>query len=132
VVTGTESPRRKLALAASIFERCGGFAQVSKIVMSFYDRVLDSDLLAPYFAETDMRTLVDHQTKFIAFLMGGPASYTDETLKRVHRHLDITEEAFEEMATLLEETLEDFELSDGDVASVIEEIRRREPLIVTS
>ncbi|HSH41905.1 MAG TPA: hypothetical protein VK973_07260 [Arenicellales bacterium] len=66
--------------SATIFERCGGFAKVSRIVMSFYDRVGDSEILAPYFETTDMRVLVDHQTKFVASLMGGPASYGDETL----------------------------------------------------
>lgn len=43
-----------------------------------------------------MRVLVDHQTKFIALMMGGPASYTDEHLKRVHAHLGIGSTAFGE------------------------------------
>jgi truncated hemoglobin YjbI len=41
-------------MAQSIFERHGGFARVSRMVMSFYDRVLDSPVISPYFAATDM------------------------------------------------------------------------------
>ncbi|QPC45070.1 group 1 truncated hemoglobin [Kaustia mangrovi] len=118
--------------SATIFERCGGFAKVSRIVMSFYDRVGDSEILAPYFETTDMRVLVDHQTKFVASLMGGPASYGDETLRHVHARLAITHEAFDEMTLLLRETFEDFDMAEADIAAVMGEIERSRPLIVTA
>jgi hemoglobin len=57
-----------------MLERYGGFPTLSRIVMDFYDRVIDSDVLGPFFEDVDMRRLVDHQTKFVAWLMGGPAS----------------------------------------------------------
>jgi hemoglobin len=100
--------------------------------MDFYERVLESERLAPWFEATDMRTLVDHQTKFVASLMGGPASYTDETLRRVHARLGITREAFEEMETLMRESLEDHGMADDDVADVMREIARCAPLIVSA
>jgi hemoglobin len=115
----------------TMFERYGGFGKVSRIVSSFYDRVLDSPIMGPYFAGTDMKRLIDHQTKFIAFLMGGPASYSDEQLKRVHSHMEIDREAFDEMVDLLTETLEDFDVADEDVATVRRELERRAPLVVT-
>ena len=67
-------------MKSTIFQRYGGFASVSRVVMSFYDKVLDSPVSSPYFANTNMKRLIDHQTKFIAQVMGGPASYTDEQL----------------------------------------------------
>jgi hemoglobin len=98
------------------FESMGGFAKVRLIVSDFYEKVLDSEQLAPYFAAVDMRRLVDHQTKFIAAVMGGPASFTDEQMARAHTRLGITAEAFDEMAGLFRETLEDFgvELAEID------------------
>lgn len=115
-----------------LFERAGGFGTVGRVVMSFYDRVLDSDILAPWFETTDMRTLVDHQTKFVASLMGGPAAYPDETLRRVHARLGIDRAAFDEMKRLLGEALEDHGIDGPDVESVLEEIERCAPLIVTA
>lgn len=56
---------------ATMFDRYGGFTSVSKIVMSFYDKVLDSETVGPYFEDIDMKALIDHQTKFIAQVMGG-------------------------------------------------------------
>ena len=59
-------------MARSLFDKYGGFASVSKVVMTFYTKVLDSDVIGDYFDGIDMRRLIDHQTKFIATIMGGP------------------------------------------------------------
>jgi hemoglobin len=115
----------------TIYEQVGGFAVIRKIVSSFYDRVLDSPLVAHHFATVDMARQIDHQTRFIAFLMDGPASYTDDHIQRVHARLGITREEFEEVVELLTETLEDFDVGHEDIGLVMERIRRREHLIVT-
>lgn len=118
-------------MSLSIFERYGGFAVVSKVVSDFYRRVTDSPILAEYFDGIDMRRLIDHQTKFIAQLMGGPASFTNEHLARVHSHLGVTERAFKEMTVLLRETLEDFEFEESDISIVHGEVLARKPFVVT-
>jgi hemoglobin len=117
-------------MGGTIFERYGGFAKVSRVVSSFYDRVLNDELVAAYFAGVDMRRLIDHQTKFVASLMDGPASYTDEHLARVHERLNITDEAFDEIALLLRETLEDLDFDETDISVVIGRVLSRRPYIV--
>lgn len=119
-------------MARSLLERYGGFPFLSRVVMAFYDRVLESDILAVYFEDVDMRRLIDHQTKFIAFLMGGPASYTDQHLAHVHAHLGVDRSAFDEMIATMRDTLEEFDMAEGDIATVIHELRVRAPWIVTS
>jgi hemoglobin len=117
-------------MARTIFERYGGFAQVSRVVSSFYDRVLDSPLTRPYFEGTDMRRLIDHQTKFLSFLMGGPASYTHDHIERVHARLGITDAAFVEVVTLLKETLGDFEFAAEDIRAIEDALGGFKHLIV--
>lgn len=117
-------------MAASLFEKYGGFASISKIVMSFYDKVLESDITGPYFDDIDMRRLVDHQTKFIASVMGGPASFADDMLRRVHAPYSIDRAAFEEMAELLRETLAEHQLQPGDIDTVLDAIRSKAHLVV--
>lgn len=117
-------------MAVTLFDRCGGFSTVRKIVSSFYDKILDSENLQGYFANTDMRRLIDHQTKFIASVMDGPASYTDEVLQRVHAPLNISHADFLEMADLLRESLEDADLAPDDVRYVCDRVLKREPYIV--
>lgn len=118
-------------MAKTIFDRCGGFANVSKMVMAFYDKVLDSDVIGHHFEDIEISKLVDHQTKFIASVMGGPAAYTDDALHRMHQHLKIDREQFEEMAALLEETLEDFDLEKKDIDEVMAQIRGRARHVIT-
>ena len=114
-----------------MFDRYGGFAVVHRVVLTFYDKMLDSDIVGPYFDEIDMPALVDHQTKFISQVMGGPASYSNEVLEQVHRNLDISLEAFNEMAALLEATLEEYDFQPDDVRHVVGEIKSRRSFIVT-
>jgi hemoglobin len=77
-----------------------------------------------------MKRQIDHQTKFIATLMDGPASYTNEHLERVHAHLNITESAFQELMELMRETLEDHNLEEDDIQQVVNEMISRKNYIV--
>ena len=115
----------------TMFERYGGFATVRRLVSTFYDEVLDSSLLARHFETVDVRRLIDHQAKFISSLMGGPASYTDDHLRRVHARLGITTADFREMISLLEDVLEEYDFADSDIDLVLAAIRHREGVIVT-
>ena len=118
-------------MSQTMFERYGGFSTVSRIVSKFYDRVLDSDTLAPYFADTDMRRQIDHQSKFISNLMGGPASYSNDQLQRSHERLNITDKDFNEVVQVLTETFEDSGISASDVSTIIRDINSRRSIIVS-
>ena len=114
----------------SVFEKYGGFAQISRIVLDFYDRLLDDDDLGPFFEDIDMARIVDHQTKFIATVLGGPVSYTDEQIRVMHRHLTIEPAHFERLKVVLADTLEDHGMAEEDVALVVAAFEARRGLVV--
>jgi hemoglobin len=117
-------------MAKSLYEKYGGFKTVSRMVMDFYEKALDSDQIGDYFENVDMARLIDHQTKFMASLLGGPASYTDDRLKKVHASLNLTHQDFDEMGKLLGETLVQHGFSKEDVETIMAEIEaRRRPII---
>jgi hemoglobin len=118
-------------MADTIFDRYGGFAAVRRVVSDFYDRALDSPVIGHHFEHIDMKRLLDHQARFVSSTMGGPASYTDEHLRRVHERLGITAEEFREMLALLTETLEDHAFEQPDIDVIASELRRRQGVIVT-
>ena len=119
-------------MSQTIFERYGGFSTVRKVVSTFYEYVLDDEIMAPYFKGIDMRRQIDHQSKFISAVMGGPASYSDDHLQRVHARLGIDHEAFVVMGSLLKEAMEDHDMADPDVAAVMREVVSREHLVVSA
>lgn len=114
----------------TLFEKYGGFSQVSRIVLSFYDRLLDNDEIGPFFDDVDMSRIVDHQTKFIASLLGGPAAYTDNQLRQLHSQLSVTDAHFDELEVVLSSTLADHGMADEDIDTVVSEFEKRRPLIV--
>jgi hemoglobin len=114
----------------SLFQKYGGFAKVSRVVLTFYDKVLDSEQIGDFFDDVDMSRLVDHQTKFISSLLGGPASYTNERLQQLHAHIGISDEDFDEMAKLLGEALDENGVEPDDCDAVMREIEARRSFIV--
>jgi hemoglobin len=115
----------------SLYEKYGGFSVISRVVMTFYELALESDQIGDYFADVDMARLIDHQTKFISSLLGGPASFSDERLAVVHRPLSISDSEFDEMGVLLGQALEQHGMSPPDVATSLSAIEAKRNIIVT-
>lgn len=115
---------------ALMLEKYGGVTTVHSVVEKFYDRVLDEDSLADFFANTDMEALVAHQTKFISSLMGGPGQVSDRTLRDAHRPLGISETDFSLIAVILQETLEQSGVAADDVAELMGLVAAKKDLIV--
>jgi hemoglobin len=114
-----------------MFERYGGLAFLSRVVLSFYDRVLASARLAPFFADVDMQRLVEHQAKFIASVTGDAESQSDAMLWGAHAHLQIDNAAFDEMIGLLEMTLKDFQIAPADVVTIVAGLNARRAQVVS-
>ncbi|HWV52183.1 MAG TPA: group 1 truncated hemoglobin [Pseudorhodoplanes sp.] len=115
----------------SLYETIGGFSVISKIVLNFYGKVLESDKIAVYFTDIDMKRLIDHQTKFICSLLGGPASFSDEQLRHAHRTVQITDDAFNEISELFSDALHEASLKPTDIALIVNAFESKRPLIVS-
>ncbi len=113
-----------------LFEYYGGMSALRSVVMNFYDKALDSDVIGPFFEDIDLARLVDHQTKFIATLLGGPASFSDERLARAHSHLVVNHIHFDEIVLLLSETLTEAGFSEVDRLRVLIAVESKRSLIV--
>lgn len=118
-------------MTATLFQKYGGFASISRVVLTFYDKALDSEQIGDFFDDIDMPRLIDHQTKFIASLLGGPASYSDARLQQIHAHLGVSDADMDEMAALLAEALEEHGFEPADRDAALREIEARRNLIVT-
>ncbi|MCV2868451.1 group 1 truncated hemoglobin [Defluviimonas sp. WL0002] len=117
-------------LARTLFDKYGGFSVVSKIVLDLYDRLLDDDEVGPFFDDVEMARIVDHQTKFVSSLMGGPASYTDDQIEKMHARLTITNAHFDTLKGILCRTLLDHGVSEEDAETVVAGFEARRKLVV--
>ncbi|SHE70985.1 hemoglobin [Ruegeria intermedia] len=117
-------------MVQTIYEKYGGFKTISRIVMSFYEMALESDEIGDYFEDIDMPRLIDHQTKFVSSLVGGPASFSDDRIEAVHRHLGISHSDFDAMAALFGQALTMHGMSDEDVEAALAAIEGKRGIIV--
>ena len=122
--------KREGRMEKTLYDKYGGFSVVSKIVLDLYDRLLDDDDVGPFFDNVEMGRIVDHQTKFVSSLMGGPASYNDDQIRKMHDHLSIDATHFDKLSAILAMTLHDHGLSDEDVATVVGAFESRRALVV--
>lgn len=117
-------------MAKTLYEKYGGFGEISRVVMDFYDRLLDSETVGDFFEDVDMKRLIDHQTKFIAYLLGGPADYSGDRLEQLHAHLKIGGTDFDEMKAILDATLASHGFEGDDRVTVMDLIEGHRSLIV--
>lgn len=119
-------------MAGTIYKKYGGFKTVSRVVMTFYEMALDSDEIGDHFERVDMPRLIDHQTKFVSALLGGPAAFGDERLQHVHAHLGITDTDFDEMAMLLGDAMREHGMAQPDVDTALVAVETKRRLIVSA
>lgn len=117
-------------MSQTIYEKYGGFKTISRIVMTFYEMALDSDEIGFHFEDIDLPRLIDHQTKFVSSLVGGPASFSDDRIEAVHRHLNISHAHFDEMAALFSEALAMHGMADRDIDIALSAIEEKRSIIV--
>ncbi len=115
----------------SLYEKLGGITNIQAVVIDFYRRISASQSLAPYFQGINMERLINHQTKFMCQMLGGPTEYTGRDLARAHAHLSVTPQAFAEVAAHLESALKAAGVSAEDVATIIREVAAAKSQVVT-
>jgi hemoglobin len=103
----------------SLYDLLGGDRTAMRSVTdAFYRKVLVDDLLTPYFAGVDMDLQAGMLAEFLAMAFGGPHAYAGRDLRTAHAHLPgLADLHFDRVICYLAETLREFGVSDGDVAT---------------
>jgi hemoglobin len=117
-------------MADSMLEKYGR-GRLTRIVSSFYGDVLRSSRLAPYFADVSIAGLIEHQSQFLAMVMGGQPAQTAHELQLAHERFAIKDDDFDEMLRLLERSLSSFEIDPEDIAQVISRYRGMQSAVVS-
>ena len=89
-----------------LFEQLGGVNGVAELVEQFYQRGLEDDELAHFFANVDMKRLHNMQYEFMVSALGGPVHYSGAELRAVHEGRGITNQHFSKFVGHLADTME--------------------------
>ena len=104
----------------SVYDLLGDDRRPMRLVTSaFYRLVLTDDMLAPYLAGVDMDKQVVMLAEFLAMAFGGPHAYAGRDLRTAHAGLvGLTDAHFDRVVTHLTDTLREYGVAEGDVATV--------------
>ncbi|WP_049979452.1 group I truncated hemoglobin [Halolamina rubra] len=116
--------------AETIYAEIGGRDAVESVVSEFYDRVFDDPLLEPYFEGIDREQLYAHQVQFISAVAGGPVDYDGADMQEAHAGMGITGEAFDRVATYLEEALRANGVDEANTEAILTEVGALKPDVV--
>ncbi len=119
-------------MAQSMFDKYGRYQTFSTVVSNFYQKVLDSQALSPYFEGIRMERLISHQTNFISRVLGGPDKYEGRDLAEAHADFKISAPHFLEATELLEESLEEAGVTQEDITTIISIISNLKNQIVSA
>lgn len=114
----------------SLYDKYGGLITITQLVRLFYQKLLDSPLVAHYFENINLNKLMEHQTNFIIRLLGGPDVYSGRDLKAAHANLGITEADLTEVVELLDEALVEMEVEPDDITAILDVIGQHKDQIV--
>jgi len=109
-------------MSESLYERIGGKEAVSAAVNLMYDKILNDDLLTPFFEGVDLNRQRRSQTAFVLMALGGPNNYTGQNLRDAHAPLvakGLDEEHFNAVAGHLTDALQELNVPKELIAEVI-------------
>ena len=103
----------------TLYDKYGGFPTISAIVSAFYEQIGEQESLERFFRGSDMAKLLDHQTKFLCKVLGGPDNYEGRSLKPAHLNLGIDQKSYMLVGSILQQTLENAGVEAADVATIM-------------
>jgi hemoglobin len=84
---------RSMVMTATLFERLGGEAGITRLVTDIVDNHYRNPLIRTRFEQIKDRAAVErHSVEFLCAGSGGPQAYTGRDLPSVHRGMNISEQ----------------------------------------
>ncbi|BFM05620.1 group I truncated hemoglobin [Halioxenophilus aromaticivorans] len=107
-------------LEKTVFDKLGGAPAIDLAVDIFYRKVLVDDRIAHFFDTVDMENQHKKQKAFLTMAFGGPNHYTGKDMREAHKGMNLTEEHFGAVAEALVGTLQELNVPQEDIGSVVE------------
>ena len=109
-----------------LYDRVGGDKSMEIAVDLFYRKVLKDELVGHYFEDVDMERQRLKQKSFLSMAFGGPYQYSKLDLRETHKPLiekfGMSDEHFDRVAALFNETLQELNISEKEMHGVMEVI----------
>jgi hemoglobin len=121
----------------SLYERLGGVYAISAVVDRFSDQLVERDTLAA--TNPDIHEWTTHEagvrlaglkflrTLWLCAIAGGPFEYTGKPLDEAHGRFHLTGSDFDQVAAVLAETLDQFQVPPREKDEVLNAFAMHKP-----
>lgn len=109
-------------MTESLFDRIGGKDAVRATVVKLYEKILEDDMLSPFFGDIDIPRLRNSQTAFVMMAFGGPNNYNGEGLRKAHQPLvdrGLNDSHFDAVANHLANAMRELGVAEDLIAEAI-------------
>lgn len=106
----------------SLFQRIGGDAALGPLVDEFYQRIVEDEELAPFFAHSPMERIRSMQREFLTVALGGDPVYQGRPLAHVHHGMGIKPHHFQLFVDHLAAVLRSRDIPEKEMSEVIAHI----------
>ena len=116
-----------------LYETIGGNRTIWAATESFYRRVLEDEILRPFFANVDMAHLQSGQSMFVSMLLGGRMVYTGKEISAAHadvRMQGITDVHFDAFLGHFREALDEVGVKPDEAAKVLELLEEKRSAVL--
>jgi len=103
-----------------LYDRIGGDRAMDIAVDTFHRKLLEDELVAPYFQDVDMEAQRLKQKSFLAMAFGGPYQPSGLDLRKTHGQLaGLTEAHFDRVLAIFEETVRGLGIPEKEVGEMV-------------
>ncbi len=106
-----------------LYDRLGGDKTMQIVVDHFYRKVLQDDLVAPFFEDVDMDAQREKQKGFLSYAFGGPYRYSGKDMHAAHERLvnqmGLSDQHFDHLMGLLKETFQELQVHEKEINQVL-------------
>lgn len=107
----------------SLYERIGGKSAVQATVIKLYEKILDDELLAPFFENVNVEALRRSQMAFVTYAFGGPNHYEGRAMRTAHanacRH-GLSDAHFDAVAGHLQSAMQELSVPQELIAEAMQ------------
>jgi hemoglobin len=114
-------------MSDSLYDKYGGYPTVAVVVAAFYDGIAQDPELMPAFENIDMPKLMDHQTRFLCKMLGGPVDHIGRSIMPDEARFKIDNVSLIHVAKLLQQVLEATGIEQRDIPAIMNIVIRGQP-----
>lgn len=120
---------------SSLYQRLGGYDTISKFAEDALTRAMKDDVIGPVWQHMSQDRVFEEHKNFVDWLCahwGGDVVYRGRDLATVHRGMGITEQHWDGLFAVLEQSYDHFGLPDELRQEVNAFLRKFKPVVVGS